>query len=63
MRDEPREADATGQPRMDAVFVRAFDALVVWVVSVSCASTALLALSAYDAKIAVIAGTLVSTIV
>ena len=63
MRDEPREADATGQPRMDAVFVRAFDALVVWVVSVSCASTALLALSAYDAKVAVIAGTLVSTIV
>ena len=63
MRNEPREADATCQQRMDALFVRAFDALVVWVVSVSCASTALLALSAYDATIAVIAGTLVSTVV
>ncbi len=47
---------------MDAVFVRTFDLLAVWVASVSYASVALLALSAYDAPIAIIAGTLVSTV-
>ena len=56
-------AGAGRQQRMDAVFIRTFDLLVVWVISVSYASTALLALSAYDAPVAIIAGTLVSTVV
>ncbi len=63
-REQPDDREApAGEPGMDAVFIRAFDALIVWVVSVSCASTALLALSSYDATIAIIAGTLVSTVV
>ena len=56
-------AGACRQQRMDAVFIRTFDLLAVWVISVSYASTALLALSAYDAPVAIIAGTLVSTVV
>ena len=62
--EQPDDQEApAGERSMDTVFVRAFDALVVWVVSVSSASIALLALSAYDATIAVIGGTFVSTVV
>ena len=57
------EAGAAREAGMDAVFVRAFDALVLWVVSVSYASVALLASSAYDAAIAIIAGSIVTTVV
>ena len=60
--DDP-DGDALQRARMDAVFVRTFDLLAVWVASVSYVSVALLALSAYDATIGVIAGTLVSTVV
>ncbi len=60
--DDP-DGDGLRGARMDAVFVRTFDVLVVWVASVSYVSVALLALSAYDATTAIIAGTLVSTVV
>ena len=60
---DDRDGDAPPRSRMDAVFVRTFDLLAVWVASVSYVSVALLALSAYDATIAIIAGTLVSTVV
>lgn len=61
--EDDRDGDARRRPRMDALFVRTFDLLAVWVASVSYASVALLALSAYDASIAIIAGTLVATVV
>ncbi len=62
-RADDRDGDAPRRARLDAVFVRTFDLLTVWVASVSYASVALLALSAYDATIAIIAGTLISTVV
>lgn len=56
------EAAAARGARMDAVVVRAFDLLVVWTVSVSYASIALLALDAYDATASLIAGAIVATV-
>lgn len=61
-RPDDHDADAARGTRMDAVFVRTFDALVVWVVSVSYASIALLALDAYDAATAVTAGAVVGAV-
>ncbi len=59
--EQPDDQGAPG-PGMDAVFVRTFDLLVVWVVSVSYTSVALLALDAYDTTISVIAGTIFGTV-
>lgn len=59
---DDRAADAPRRPRMDTVFVRTFDLLAVWVISVSYVSVALLALDAYDAAVSVIVGAILTTV-
>ena len=59
---EGRSSDASRQ-FADAGFLRVFDVLVVWVVSVSYASIVLLTLDAYEAGTAVILGLVVTTVV
>ena len=51
----------TDEQRTDAAFFRAFDVLVLSVVCISYASIALLALDAFDGRLAVIAGLLLAT--
>ena len=60
--DRPEADGSRRRPRMDAVFLHTLDLLVVWVVAVSYASTALLALNAYDATSALVTGTILVTV-
>ena len=62
-RFDGRRGGAPHERRSDARFFRALDLLVVWVVSVSCVSIALLALDAFDATLSVIAGSILTTAV
>ena len=59
---DDHDVDAARRTHVDATFVRTFDALAVWVVSVSYASIALLALDAYDATISVTVGSIIGAV-